>query len=239
MNSYKDMFDLDNVELKVIRVFLLAFLILLVYQAVQFVNIRRIDKKHNDLLSIRNQTVGQVQDLLIQSSTIQRKMLNMALTTEATERETMIRIIDTAAVANDISLSRIETATKDLSPEAVTLASALRNNSDAYRQAYTTYLEQLFAGNMDQAMEFKNNALRPAYESYQDLQRQMLVMITDDLIRQSNRLSTYTTTSSWILFFLGLAPFIYAISKLIYLTVFIRVKSSRFHIHDNSTNNKS
>lgn len=227
MNSYKDMFALDDVELKVVRIFLLAFIILLVYQTVQFINTRRIDKQHSELLLTRNQSVGEVQNLLIQSSTIQRKLLNMALTADPAEMGQLKRIIEQAAESNDKSLAELQAAYGKLSASINSDASGLKNASDDYRNTYNIYIDMISAGKTSSALEYKDSHLRPAYENYQQAQQQALVRITDDLISKSKELSSYAATSGWILFFLGLAPFIYAIAKLIYLSVFLKFKSVR------------
>jgi hypothetical protein len=227
MDSYKDFFDRNSVELKVVRIFLISIIILFVYQTLQFVNIRRIDRKHSELLVIRNQTLGEVQNLLIQSSTIQRKLLNMALTSDENEIRELRNIIGQAAIINDKSLAEIEKSLGKINSFSEISISDLRNASEDYRIVYTSYMNKLLAGQVQEAMEFKNSDLRPAYEAYQSSQQQVLIKITDDLVAQSNKLSSYTSVSSWILFFIGLAPFIYAIIKLIYLSVYFKLNYSK------------
>lgn len=231
MNSYKDMFDLDSIELKVVRIFLLAFVLLLAFQALQFANTRKIDKKHSELVMAKNQSLESMQDLLIQSSTIQRKLLNLALTEDEAEIAELEKIIAQAEVSNDKSLGILEATGFGINPNGRSEMKRLKEASAMYREIYVAYMAMIRRGNREAALEFRNTGLRPAYESYQDMQQQMLVSFTDDLVRQSHRVSNYAVTSGWILFFLGLAPFIYAIAKLIYLSVFLRFKTGRIFTH--------
>lgn len=238
MNSYRDMFDLDNVEIKVIRIFLLSFLILLGYQTLQFINTRRIDKKHHELLVVRNQVVEELQNLLIQNSTIQRKLLNMALTQDQAVQKELQQIIDSAEASSTKSMNILQEASLKLDSPVKLYLSDLKISGNEYRMTYLSYISLVRSGDLAKALEVKDQSLRPAYESYQEMQQRIIVYITSDLIQQSNALSSYTTISSWILFFAGLIPFIYAISKLIYLSIIIKLKSVQTHSIQKTTPDK-
>jgi hypothetical protein len=237
LNTFKDLFDLDTVELKIVRIFLLAFVILLIFQAVQFINTRSIDRKHSELMVVKNQSFEALQNLLVQSSTIQRKMLNLAMTEDPEERKELLTIIRNAAISNDESLAALEAACRKIEPANTTLEE-LKTASSDYLKTYNTFETLILKGDNAAALEYKNTNLRPSYENYQDLQQKMLVSITNDLIQQSNKVSSYTTKSGWILFFLGLAPFIYAIAKLVYLSVLLKYKSSQVSIQQETLRHK-
>lgn len=236
-NTFKDLIDLDSVELKIVRIFLLAFVILLIFQAVQFINTRIIDRKHSELMINKNQSFEALQNLLVQSSTIQRKLLNLALTEDPTEREELLNIIRNAALSNDQSLEALVETSRKIGPANKTLEELKAASSD-YLNTYNTFETMILNEDMAAALEYKNTNLRPSFENYQDLQQMTLVAFTNELIQQSNRVSSYTATSGWILFFLGLAPFIYAIAKLIYLSVLLKFKSSKVSIQQENLRNK-
>ncbi len=232
MSSYKEVFDLDAIELRVVRVFLLAFFILICYQTIQFINVKRIDRKHNDLLVVKNQSINALQNLQITSSTIQRKLLGLALAENPAERQELETIISEAALSNDRTLDILDKAALQLGSNSQESILLLKDASNEYRVTYDAFREMVLTGDKEAALDYKNTKLRPAYESYQEIQQQLLLQITGDIISQGKKVSSYSNTSGWILFFLGLAPFIYAISKLIYLSVLLKFKSSKISIID-------
>lgn len=232
MYATKNSFELDSIEMKVIRVFLIAFILLLGFQALQFFNTRVIDKKHAELLVAKNQSVQAIQNLLIQSSTIQRKLLNLALTNDTTEKKQLEEIIAKASEDNNKALEVLENSSGFINPGSNKSLSEVKAASAEYASTFRVYQEKLQSGNYEAAMIFKNENLRPAFESYQEKQHLVLLAITNDLVRESNKVSRYTVTSGWILFFLGLAPFIYAIGKLVYLSILLKFKASRISMID-------
>lgn len=226
MNTHNT-FDLASIEFRVIRIFLLAFIILLAFQAVQFINTRRIDRQHSELMVTKTRSLEALQNLLIQTSTIQRKLLNLALADSEAERQELMVIIAEAERSNNESVEILTTGITGHGPAVAAESAALRKASEEYVRAAAEFRSLLHSGQREAALEYRNVQLRPDYEAYQGAQQQLLMATTDDLIRQTDRISRYTATSGWVLFFLGLAPFIYAITKLVYLMILIRFKSEK------------
>jgi hypothetical protein len=226
MNTHNT-FDLASIEFRVIRIFLLAFIILLAFQAVQFINTRRIDRQHSELMVTKTRSLEALQNLLIQTSTIQRKLLNLALADSETERQELMVIIEEAEKSNNESLQTLTTGIIGHGPALADESAALLKARDGYARSAAEFRSLILSGQREAALEFRNVRLRTDYEAYQGAQQQLLVATTNDLIGQTDRISRYTATSGWVLFFLGLAPFIYAITKLVYLMILIRFKSEK------------
>jgi hypothetical protein len=177
----------------------------------------------------KSQSMEALQDLLIQSSTIQRKLLNLALTENPQEIQELEQIISNAEVSNDKSLAILENAFLRENNSNKQMMAGLQSASIYYRKTSRTFSEMIVGGDKETALEYRTTDLRPAYESYQESQQKMLLLISNDLIRQSNKVSSYASASGWVLFFLGLLPFIYATTKLIYLAIFLKFKTTKIH----------
>ena len=201
---------------KVFKIFLVFALILLLSQVLQFINTKIIDNKHNRYLIQKNELTSASQAALLHSSRVQRALLNMAITTDPAEKKELHERIVSGQKKNEEALAVIGKGVFFMLDNHDMLFSSIQKASLSYKSTYDSYLHFLAAGERNKALELKNLALRPALETYQELLQKLLMQMSAKAILESKEITTYTDVSSGILFLLGISPFIYMISALVY-----------------------
>jgi hypothetical protein len=96
---------------------MISFALLLVYQTVILINTHNIDSKHKELLAARNKAGLAINGLLLQSSTTQRMILNMALSANPGEQKEHEQNIILAENATAESFRALESTLSHFSDE--------------------------------------------------------------------------------------------------------------------------
>jgi hypothetical protein len=103
----------------------------------------------------------------------------------------------------------------------------MKEAASVYQSNYKNYIVYIKAGELQNAIEIKNSSVRPSLNAYQNMQQDLLTHITREVAEESEAVSSYSSVSAWVLFFIGLVPFVYAIGKLIYISVILRFRTQR------------
>ena len=72
---------------------------------------------------------------------------------------------------------------------------------------------------VDKAADYRLQSLRPSFQVFQDLQKDLSAQLTKDLIKESNNLTSYTNKSSLSLLLMGFSPVFFILLVLIYFGI--------------------
>ena len=192
---------------------MLFALVILISQVLQFINTQIIDNKHNKYLIEKHEVTNASEEALIQSSRIQRALLNQAIATDSLEKKEIQARILSCEQKNEGALAAMAKG-RFIIEDFDLLFLKIWNAEQVYKSAYGFYLSFLVAGDRNKALAYKNATLRPALESYQELLQKLLTRISTSALEESQEITTYTNVSGWILFLLGISPYIYILSSL-------------------------
>ena len=215
----------EKIALTVLIVFAL---IIFLAQSLQFLNSRRIDGKYSKLIADCSYDIRTINDLLVHSANIQRNALNVLLSENA-DQKTVFKI----KIQDNLALDKADIKKLDSSVFAL----SHQNEKDAIEQieaANALYISKLDTllnlvdeNKIQQASDYRLNFLRPTYANYQDLQKELSLQLTKNLIKESERLTSYTNRSSLTLLLMGFSPIFFALIVLLYFAV--RFFRSRRH----------
>ena len=85
----------------------------------------------------------------------------------------------------------------------------------AYKNAVLIFQDLVFKGQKDKAIQFRNTTLRPSLETYLSFQEDLMSEVTQLDVTQSDEINTYATISGWVLFIIGISPYIYILFALL------------------------
>ncbi|MBS1635467.1 MAG: hypothetical protein JST26_06050 [Bacteroidetes bacterium] len=213
-NLYNDHWELDNSDKNFTKVFLLFAFIILISQILQFVNTKIIDSKHNQNLEERNAIARSSQSAILFNTNIQRALLNLIITSDSIEVNEMKRRIANSTRKHDQAVKTISDSYMALGKKDDPLLINLLESDVAYKNAVLTFQDLVFKGKKDEATQFRNTTLRPALETYLSFQEDMMAETTSMNLIQSNEINTYATISGWVLFIIGISPYIYILFAL-------------------------
>ncbi len=215
----------EKIALTVLIVFAL---IIFLAQSLQFLNSRRIAGKYSKLIADCSYDIRTINDLLVHSANIQRNALNVLLSENA-DQKTVFKI----KIQDNLALDKADIKKLDSSVFAL----SHQNEKDAIEQieaANALYISKLDTllnlvdeNKIQQASDYRLNFLRPTYANYQDLQKELSLQLTKNLIKESERLTSYTNRSSLTLLLMGFSPIFFALIVLLYFAV--RFFRSRRH----------
>jgi predicted small secreted protein len=208
----------DNSDIKFLKIFVLFTAIIITTQILQFINTKIIDSKYSKHLVEKHEVINATQTALIQSSRIQRALVNMAIATDSLEKENLNKRILSSAKKNEEALASIDTK-KVFLHISDSLITSIKQANKEYQNIYQTYLQLITTSERDKAIEYKNTTLRPALETYQELQQKLLIKISTEAIAENKTTREYANVSCWVLFIIGLSPYIYIVSALIYMII--------------------
>ena len=207
----------EKIALTVLIVFAL---IIFLAQSLQFLNSRRIDGKYSKLIADCSYDIRTINGLLVHSSNIQRNALNLLLSENADQKTVFkIKILDNLAL-DKADIKKLDSSVFALSHQ---------NEKDAIKQielANVLYISKLDTvlnlvaqNEIEKASDYRLNSLRPTFTNYSDLQKELALQLTKNLIKESDHLTAYTNRSSLTLLLMGFSPIIFILMVLLYFAV--------------------
>jgi hypothetical protein len=195
----------EKSEKRLLWVFGLFALIILVSQVLQFTNSRNNENEYRKMLVSRMIVVETSQKIMVETTAIHRSLLNLLIAAKPGEIENFRDISSSSFLEMQREIETIDkniftTAQSDKKTELAAL-------TKEYEQLCKQFLSLLETDNA-KALEYKNTAIRPAFEKCQLAQTELVNILNNDLQSESDKLTSASTTSSIVILLLGISPFL-------------------------------
>lgn len=207
-----------NQERIALFIFLFFALIIFVAQSLQYLNSRQIDKNYSDLINASSYDIKTVNSMLVHSSNIQRNAVNLLVKEDEIEESKFKKNIENFVQLTNEDLKKFDSSTfaifKDKDQIKYINESYLR-----YKIRLDTFMQLVNNSEIDKASVYRLLSLRPSFQIFQDLQKDLSAQLTKDLIKESNNLTSYTNKSSLSLLLMGFSPVFFVLLVLIYFGI--------------------
>lgn len=208
---------LSKSDLKKIKYFVFFASIILLSQIFQFINARHTNNKFKTILAAENRFIIAMNTISVNSSSIHRSLLSLAISDDEKEAVAMLKRIEDAEKSTEETISQLEKSMPFPESDHHPLFDELREAGKEYSQQSFSFMDLLKTRNKAAIDSFRINQLRSARDSYLKVQRDMIQEISDRYIAESDSISQSAGKTGWILLIAGNAVLIFVLIFLIYL----------------------
>ena len=212
-------------RLSMLLLILFAFIIF-VAQALQYYNSKKIDNKYSNLINSSSVSIKKINKLLVHSSNLQRNILNLLLSEKEAEKKMFSEKISSFITLQNTDLKALDSIYVNENNQVENqYIEHIKSTNVVYLKKIDTLFDFLKNNQIEAAKAYRINSLRPTFTAYQDLQKDLTQQFTIDLVKESERLSSYTSKSSISLLLMGFSPILFVIAVLLYFVfTFFRKK---------------
>ncbi|MGZ3883942.1 MAG: hypothetical protein ACXVP0_09940 [Bacteroidia bacterium] len=214
--EHPEIVRLSKSDIKKIKYFVFFASIILLSQIFQFINARRTNNKFNTILAAENRFIIAMNTISLNSSTIHRSLLTLAISDDPKEIEVMNKQIHQAERNTNETINALEKNSSFLPGDSIVFGQ-LRGAGKLYSENSLSFLELLKTKNKQAIDSFRVTVLRSSLESYLHLQNDVIQRITNHYVTESENISQSTTKTGWILLLAGNAVLLLVLVFLIYL----------------------
>ncbi len=214
-NNKSNFFNQERIAL---FVFLFFALIIFVAQSLQYLNSRQIDKKYSDLIAASSYDIKAVNSMLVHSSNIQRNAVNLIVKEDEIEENKFKKNVWNFVQLTNEDLKKFDSSTFAIFRDKDQINSINESYSN-YKIRLDTFMQLINNKEVDKAADYRLQSLRPSFQVFQDLQKDLSAQLTKDLIKESNNLTSYTNKSSLSLLLMGFSPVFFILLVLIYFGI--------------------
>ena len=155
--------------------------------------------------------------MLIHSTNIQRNAVNLLVKEDDNEHAKFKKSVADFIALSEQDFKKMEGSTfANSRTYDIDRITAIKNAYANYRVRLDTFLIFIAQNKIDVATAYRLQTLRPSFASFQDLQKDLAVQLTKDLVKESELLTSYTNKSSLSLLLLGFSPVFFVVLVLIY-----------------------
>lgn len=195
--------------------FLFFALIIFVAQSLQYLNSRRIDKNYTDLIAASSYDIKTVNNMLIHSSNMQRNAVNLLVKEDEVDDNMFKKNVALFLKLTDGDFKNFDSSTFSINKNKDQI-NAINESYRNYKIRLDTFMQMINHEERVKASNYRLKSLRPSFQVFQDLQKDLNTQLTINLIKENNNLTSYTTKSSLSLLLMGFSPVFFILVVLIY-----------------------
>lgn len=183
--------------------YLLAFGVFIIFfQVFQFVNTKNLTDSYYKIISDKNRLIVSINSILLESSTLQRSLLTLNLSTDSLERVKMNQRI-TESEKKIEQMIHVIKADSTIDKEVSVFFERLKIDYIVYKGNFQIFLKIIEGNDKSEIDSFRKKELREALDAFQKSQTEFLELLIKIENRQMKCISKKSNRTGWILLLTG------------------------------------
>lgn len=212
-------------EIRQIIYLVLFGIVIIISQIFQFINTKNVNERYYAIVNNNNKLIVSINSILLESSILQRSLLNLNMAKDSSEVEFLNKRISDSETGIEKAINEIKADTLVDNKSVSVFFDKLKSDYGIYKANFQIFLQMLKDNDEPKIDSFRKKELRNTLDAFQKTQQEFLELLIKIENNEIKSVSSATNKTGWKLLIAGNGILFLILLFLIYILYTEREKS--------------